>query len=417
MVKLFQRLLQPKNKPKVVRANKMASLLDVDLFGKTVLLRADFNVPIVNGRILDNYRIKQTIPTIKELLKQRCKVIIISHLGRPNGKANPLYSLTPVAKELTKLLPKRTIHFLPHCIGKDIKERIRTANQGQIILLENLRFYIEEQENDLSFAHSLADLADIYVFDAFAVAHRRHSSTVLVPAFLPSVQGLLVQDEVETINAAKATKEKSLWIIGGAKLEKLSIVKAALDHAEWIYVGGALCFSFLRAKGIHVGNSKFTKESIEIAREILTHKNADKIILPNDIVCSNSMSDSAKATTVQVNNIPSSAIGLDLGINSTNKIINLIKSAKQVIWNGPLGYTENTKYRKSTVTLIKELQTTHARTICGGGETNDLLVKQKARNSVTHASTGGGASLALLSGEHLPALDALAKSAKKFKLL
>ena len=394
----------------------MASLEDLDLFGKTVLLRADFNVPIKNGRILDNYKIKQTLPTIKELIRNRCKIVIVSHLGRPRGKANPKFSLAPIAKELTKLLPRKTVHFLHHCIGKDVKDRIKKSKQGQIILLENLRFYIEEEQKDLSFAHSLANLADVYVFDAFAVAHRRHSSTVLIPAFLPSAQGLLVQDEVETITAARSTKEKSLWIIGGAKLDKLPLVKAALDNSEWVYVAGALCFSFLRAKGVHVGHSKFSKESIQVAKEILQHKNAKKIILPEDIVCSNSILSKGKTTTVNIDQIPSSAIGLDIGKKSTEKILTLMKNAKQIIWNGPLGYTEDNRYRKATNAVIKELQVTHARTICGGGETSELLVKQKARNKITHTSTGGGATLALLSKKRMPALDALAKSAKKFYL-
>lgn len=417
MRKIVEKLFPKRVKRIPVTKRKFATIENIDLYGKTILLRADFNVPIRNGRVKDNFKIKKTQDTIKELLKQRCKVVIISHLGRPEGKANLKYSLKPVAKELSKLFPKRTIIFQDHCIGRDVKEVIQKSKQGQIILLENLRFYVEEEQRDLSFAHSLAELADYYIFDAFAVAHRKHASTTLLPAFLPSVAGFLVEDEIETIQAAKKTKDKSLWVIGGAKLDKLNIIKTALDNAEWIFVGGALCFSFLRAKGIHVGHSKFTRESVQIAKKILEHPKANKIILPQDFVCSNSLSKKSKAKTLSINNIPSSAIGLDLGKESTNQFIDLVHQAKQIIWNGPLGYTEDKRYQKSTNSLIEELQKVNARTICGGGETSELIAKKKARDNLTHVSTGGGASLALLSGSKLPALEALSKSAKKFKLL
>lgn len=417
MKKVIQKLLQPRKKIPKKQNKQMANLSSVDLFGKTILLRCDFNVPIHHGKIQDNYKIKQSLPTIKELLKRRCKIVIISHMGRPDGKSTPKYSLKPVAKELTKLLPKKTILFQTHCLGKEVKEQITHAKQGQIILLENLRFYAEEKAADLSFAHSLAELADIYIFDAFAVAHRKHSSTAILPLFIPTAQGLLVQDEVETINAAKAHKDKSIWIIGGAKLDKLSVIKSALKHAEWVYIGGAICFSFLRAKGAHVGHSKFTAESVKIAKKILESENAQKIILPTDIVCSNSLSTSSKATTVLSNEIPSSAIGLDIGKESISELIKLIKNARQIVWNGPLGYTEDKKYQHATNAIIQEIKKTDARTIIGGGETSEILAKNKARNAVTHASTGGGATLALLSGRKLPALEALVKSAKKFNLL
>ena len=348
MKRLIQSVLGiKKNKAKNFQ-KKRATVSSLDIFAKTVLLRTDFNVPINNGKIKNNFKIKQSIPTIKELLKQKCKVVIISHLGRPNGKFNQKYSLAPVAKELAKLLPKRTIHFSKHCIGSDVKEMIKKAKKGQIILLENLRFYKEEAERDLTFAHSLADLASAYVFDAFAVSHRRHTSTTLLPAFLPSAEGLLVQDEVGTLNSAMQVKKGSVWVIGGSKLDKINIIKSALKHAEKVFVGGALVFSFLRAKGIHVGHSKISRESVKAAKEILKQEDAKNLILSTDAVVSNSLQKNAKHATVPVTEIPSGSIGLDIGLKSTEQLIKTVSNAKQVIWNGPLGFIENTSYRNQS---------------------------------------------------------------------
>ncbi len=416
MVKLIHRLLRTKKKYNKTIL-KRATLADMELYGKTVLLRVDFNVPTHNGKVKDSFKIKKTLPTIKELLRKRCKVVIISHLGRPKGKPVPSLSLKPVASELARLLPKRTIHFLQHCIGRDVKERIKKANQGQIIILENLRFYSEEETRDLSFAHALASLAEVYIFDAFAVAHRKHATTTLLPAFLPTASGLLLQDEVDTYNAAMRIQKKSLWVIGGAKLDKLNIIPSALKHAELVFIGGALCFSFLRAKGIHVGHSKVSRESVDMAKKILSSKNANKIILPTDFVCSNSLKNAAKKFVVDQKEIPSNAIGLDIGPKSVKKLIELVHNSKQIIWNGPLGFTELSAYRKATVAFMKEITSSDARTICGGGETIELLKKYKKQNAITHISTGGGATLTLLGGKKLPALDAIGKSAKKFKLL
>ena len=417
MKKTFQKLLSPKRKKLHQNKKKIASITNIDLFGKTILLRCDFNVPIKNGKVLDNFKIKQSLPTIKELLQNRCKVVIISHLGRPKGKLNRKYSLDIVAKELSKLLPRKTIKFLRHTIGKDVKGQIKKTKQGQIILLENLRFYQEEEDNDLAFAHSLAELANFYVFDAFAVSHRNHCSTTLLPKFIPSVQGLLMQDEVHTINSAKQNRKESLWVFGGAKLDKISVIKYALKHAKWVYVGGALCFSFLRAKGLAIGHSKISKESVKIAKQILSDENSHKIILPTDIVCAKSYSDQSDIITFDIKHIPNSSIGLDIGSKSCQELLSYVTKSNQVIWNGPLGYIENEVFQKSSIMFLEALFKCHARTIIGGGETGEFVRSKKKENQITHMSTGGGAILSLLSGKKLPACEALHKSAIKYKLI
>ncbi|MDO8510800.1 MAG: phosphoglycerate kinase [Nanoarchaeota archaeon] len=390
-------------------------LTELPIKNKTIFLRVDFNVPFYENKITDNTKIKASLPTIKYLLQNDCKIVLATHFGRPKGFSKE-FSVAPLAKELQRLLPSKKVLRLDDCIGKKVIETIKNGKPQTIFMLENLRFYPEEEKNDSFFAHSLASQADVYVNDAFGVAHRKHASVCAITEFLPSAPGLLLETEIRSLSQALNPERPSVWIMGGAKLDKIALLEKALQKYDQVLIGGALAFAFLKAKGIPVGASKTDAASTEVARNILKSKYSHKIVLPVDFAVAEFFSPRAKVSIVDYNHIESHQVGLDLGPKTVNLFRKYLSSAKTVVWNGPLGYIEWTKFAVSTKEIGRFLgKLEHAVTIAGGGETAEALIKYHLHHNLTHVSTGGGAALEFLAGKELPALECLEKNYKKFR--
>jgi len=394
---------------------KRFSLQDFPLENKTVFVRVDYNVPLQNGRVMDDVKIKASLPTLRYLLSKNCKIVLGTHLGRPDGKAAEGLKLDPVAKELQQLLPKERIVKLNDCIGREIKEQIQKGRPKTIFMLENLRFYPEEEQNSPIFAHALADLTDIYINDAFAVAHRKHASVDAITEFVPALAGILLETELMQLGQALKPKRPAVWILGGAKLNKIDLIKQALKKADYILIGGALAFSFLKAKGIPVGMSKTDHQSVAVAKKILKKRTAKKIVLPLDFVATTTFSAKANSEIVPYNQIQPHQISLDLGPGTVELFKHYLRKAHTIFWNGPLGYFEWAQFSRSTKEIGRFLGTLTATTLCGGGETAEALRKFHLQHGITYLSTGGGAALAFLSGEKLPAITALERNYRKFK--
>lgn len=399
---------------------------------KTVFLRVDYNVPLENPqetnskrklkrkktvKIADNKKIKASLPTIKFLLKKNCKIVLATHLGRSQGKFNSELKVDPLVKELRKLLPREKITKLSDCLGKEIKNKIKRGKEKQIFFLENLRFYKEEEKNNSMFAHSLANFADVYVNDAFAVSHRKHASLAAITKFLPSVAGLLVEKELYELNKALRPRKPAVWVMGGAKLNKISLIEQALRKADYLLIGGALAFAFLKAKGIPVGMSKIDLRSVRVAKKILKKRAAKKIILPIDFMVTKEFSYRAKSEIVKYNQIGPLQISLDLGPETVKLFKRYLRKAHTIVWNGPLGYFEWTKFALATKEIARYMGMLTAVSICGGGETEEAIKKFHLEHKLTHVSTGGGATLTYLAGRKLISLEALKINYKKFKKL
>ena len=393
---------------------KTFNLAKFPIKNKTVFLRVDYNVPFEKGQIKDDNKIKTSLPTIKFLLKNNCKIIIGTHLGRPKGKVTPQLKVDSLAKILEKMLKKRVIKF-DDCIGKEIKEKI-SQSKAKLFMLENLRFYKEEKLNNPVFAHSLANLADVYVNDAFANSPRKHASIEAITHFLPSLPGFLLENETFFLNKALKPKKSAVWIMGGAKLNKIDLIKQALKKADHILIGGALAFSFMKAKGIKVGMSKTDASSVKIARKLLKKWSAKKIILPLDFIVAEKLSPRAKTEIVAYNQIKSKQIALDLGPKTVVLFKEILSKTKTIVWNGPLGYSEWAQFAFSTKAIGRFLKKIKAMKIAGGGETAEAINNFHLEHNFTHVSTGGGAALTFLAGKKMPGLKALEKNYKKFKL-
>lgn len=374
---------------------------------KKVFLRVDFNVPLKNNNILDNTKIRTSLPTIRYLLQNNATIILATHLGRPEGKIIPSLSTRTIVKEIQHLLPKQKITFLKDCIGKEIKQKINDASSQEIFLLENLRFYKEEENNDPLFAHSLASLAEIYVNDAFSVSHRSHASVESITPFLPSYAGFSLQKEIYELHKALYPKRPAVWIIGGAKLDKVSLIEKALEKADYVLIGGALPFPFLRAKNIPIGLSKIDTASMTFARTLLKHKYQKKIILPLDFVVADKIAPYVKTEIVSYNAIKNDQLALDLGPDTIELFKHYLRKAQTIVWNGPLGYFEYAKFSTATKEIGRFIGTLTATTICGGGETSAAIYKFHLEHNLTHVSLGGEASLEFLSGKILPGILAL----------
>lgn len=382
---------------------------------KTIFLRVDYNVPFSEQKVTDNTKIKASLPTIRYLLQNNCKIIIATHFGRPKGFSSE-FSVAPLAKELQKMLPSYKIVKLSDCLGKKVAETVQQGKPKTIFMLENLRFYAEEEKNDSFFAHSLASLADLYVNDAFGVAHRKHASVSAITEYLPSAAGLLFETEIRSLAQGLHPERPSAWIMGGAKLDKITLLQRALDKYDYIIIGGALAFAFLKAKGVPVGASKTDAASIEMARKILASKQAHKIILPLDFVVAESFSSRAKTFIVDYNQIQHQQVGLDLGPKTVALFEQYLSKAKTIVWNGPLGYVEWSKFAGSTKEIARFLgKLEDVITIAGGGETAEVLTKFHLHHNLTHVSTGGGAALEFLASGNLPALQSLEQNYKKFR--
>ena len=386
------------------------TLKDIDLKDKIVLVRADFNVPQdANLNITDDTRIRSTIPTLEYILENDAKkLVIMSHLGRPDGKVVAKYSLKPIATRLKELLGQDVL-FLNDCVGVEIKQAIDQSKE-RVILLENLRFHAEEEANDLVFAKSLSSLADIFVNDAFGTAHRAHASTEGVTHFLKSAAGFLLAKEIEYLGGAVSNPQKPFMVIlGGAKVtDKIGVIEFLLPKCDAIIIGGGMAYTFLKAQGKQIGNSKLEKEKLEIAKLILDKaKQLNKeILLPIDHVVVDQIDPAAK-TEIVSDNIPDGKIAVDIGPKTVKLFEDKLKSAKTIVWNGPLGIFEMDAFSKGTLAVAKFIATLKTTSIIGGGDTAAAIAKFKLEDKMTHISTGGGASLEFLEGKMLPGVAAL----------
>ena len=385
---------------------------DIDVKGKKVLVRCDFNVPLDSetGAITDNRRIRAAIPTIKYLLDNNAKVILCSHLGRPKGEFNPKYSLKPVAEELSKLLGKE-VKLAKDVIGEDAQKLTSEINEGEVVLLENVRFHKEEEKNDPEFAKKIASFADIYVNDAFGTAHRAHASTAGVADYLPAVSGFLIEKELEFLGSSLENPERPfVAILGGAKVsDKIGIIEKLLDKVDTLIIGGGMAYTFYKAQGHHIGTSICEEDKIELATELLKkaeQKNV-KLLLPVDNHVSTEYSNDGEDRFVESTEIPDGFMGLDIGPRTIENFKDAIKTAKTVLWNGPLGVSEFSKFADGTREIAKALSESTAVTIIGGGDSAAAVEKMGLADKMTHISTGGGASLEFLEGKVLPGIACL----------
>ena len=384
------------------------TIKDIDVNGKRVLLRVDFNVPLdENGVITDATRINMELPTIKYLLMHNASLVICSHLGRPDGEVNKKYSLFPVAKYLVKELVGR-VFFANDCIGEDVENKAKSLKPGEVLLLENVRFHKEEEENDPVFASKLAKLADIYINDAFGTAHRKHASTYGVAKLLPSAVGFLMGKEITAIKGVIDNPERPLVaILGGAKVsDKIPLLNNFVNKCDTLLIGGGMAFTFLKANGVKVGSSLVDDEKIEVAKEILAKakERGVKVVLPVDYLCSKEFSPNAKGVRVK-GDIPDGLQGLDIGKTTIKIFLKEIKNANSIIWNGPLGVFEFKGFAKGTTEIAKAIIKFKGKAIVGGGDSVAAINKVGDTASIYHVSSGGGASLKLMSGESLPCVE------------
>lgn len=387
-------------------------LTDINMKGKTVLLRADFNVPLDEfGNITDDTRIFEELPTIRYILKQGAKLIICSHLGRPKGEFDQTYSMFPVAQQLIKYLINK-VHFAVDVVGPDAIQKAKELKEGEVLVLENLRFHKEEEANDLYFAKKLASMADIYIDDAFGTIHRKHASIHRVAKLLPNNgMGFLMGKEINTIEKAMQNPDRPfVAILGGAKVaDKIGVVKNLMEKADSVLIGGAMSFTFLKAQGVDVGTSIVDEKSLELAKGILekAKEEGKKLILPVDVAVSTNYSPNSKARFCKIENIPENYMGLDIGPRTIKIFKQKIKEAKTIIWNGPMGVFEFPEFAAGTYQVAKAISKNKGLTIVGGGDTVAAVKLYKLSKKISHISTGGGATLALLEGAELPGYDAL----------
>lgn len=384
------------------------SLRDVDVRGKRVLVRVDYNVPIdEQGNIVDDTRIKASLPTVEYLLDAGAKVILMSHLGRPKGK-DPKYSLAPVAKRLSRYI-ERDVKLAPDCVGQEVKALVNSMKEGEVVLLENLRFYKEESECDENFAKELASLGEVYVADAFGTCHRKHASVYLVPKLLkPAVMGFLLEKELNYFERAMVAPQRPVVaILGGAKVSsKLEVIKNLIRRVDKLFIGGAMAFTFLKALGYKVGNSLVEDDLQEVARDLIdvAKKLEIKLYLPVDFVIGKEISENTPTRIVPWQEIPEGWMGLDIGPISVKLVEEVISDAQTIIWNGPMGVFEIDKFKHGTIEVAKLLANSPALTIAGGGDTDHAIHKAGVFHAFDFVSTGGGAFLELLAGKELPCL-------------
>ena len=384
---------------------------DIDLKNKKVLVRCDFNVPMDEEKnITDNTRIVAALPTIKYLLENNCAIILCSHLGRPKGEFKPEFSLKPVAKELSKLLNKEII-MANDVIGEDAKSKAKNLQNGQIMLLENVRFHREETDNDPEFSKQLASMAEIYVNDAFGAAHRAHSSTSGVAQYLPAVSGFLIEKELKFLgNALNNPERPFVAIMGGAKVsDKIGVIDSLLEKVDTLIIGGGMAYTFFKAQGYEVGNSICEMDKLDLAKELMEKaKNKGvKLMLPVDTKIGKEFKPDTESKTVSWTEIPEGWEGFDIGEESIKMFAEEIKKAKTVVWNGPLGLFEFDQFAIGTNSIAEVLSQIDATTIIGGGDSAAAVRKAGLEDKMTHISTGGGASLEFLEGKKLPGIECL----------
>jgi len=391
------------------KMNKL-SISDLDLSGKRVFMRVDFNVPLSDGQITDATRIEAALPSIQYVIEKGGRLILASHLGRPKGKPESRYSLKPVATRLADLL-RKPVQFAPDCIGPEVEKMVANLSPGSVLLLENLRFHPEEEENDPQFSKQLAGLCDVYVNDAFGAAHRAHASTVGIAAYVKqAAAGFLMQKEIEALTHALTKAEKPyVAIVGGAKIsDKIELIENFVNIANTILIGGAMAYTFLRAKGIPTGKSLVESDKIDLARDLLAtaSKKNVSLELPVDHVVAPSL-DSTSSQVTSINKTPADQMGLDIGPATVERYADIIRRAKTIVWNGPMGVFENPKFSHGTFAIARAVAESRAFSIVGGGDSAAAVAQAGVESKITHISTGGGASLEFLSGQKLPGVEVL----------
>ena len=384
------------------------NIQDLELKGKKVFLRVDFNVPLKDGKVANDLRIRATLPTIRYCIEHGAALVIASHMGRPKGKPKPEFSLAPVAVRLSELLDRK-VTFVPDCVGPETEKAVSAAVTGDILLLENLRFRPDEEANDTEFAKKLAAGTSLYVNDAFGVVHRAHASTLGITQFVEkAAAGFLLEKEIRYLaGALEAPERPFVAIMGGAKIsDKIEIIENLLGKVDCLLIGGAMMFTFLKCLGKNIGMSLYEADKVGLAKRLLDEA-GDKIMLPFDVVASSRIDDAAGAHIVPVDAIPDGKMGLDIGPKTVIHYAKIIHSAKTIVWNGPVGVFEKDAFAAGTIYIAKAMAESEAISIVGGGESVTAIAKAGVTDKITHISTGGGASLALLSGRVLPGVAAL----------
>ena len=384
---------------------------DIDVTGKRVFVRCDFNVPQdENGKITDNRRIVSALETIKYLIEKNAKVILCSHLGRPKGEFKKEFSLKPVAEELTILLGKE-VKLADDVIGESAQNLVSQMEEGDVVLLENVRFHAEEEKNDAKFAKKLASLADIYVNDAFGTTHRAHASTAGIAAYLPAVSGFLIEKEINFMgNTLENPQRPFVAILGGAKVsDKIGVIDALLEKVDTLIIGGGMAYTFFKAQGYGVGNSLCEEDKLDLAKGLMekAKQKGVKLLLPIDTVVGKEFKKDTESKVVAWTDIPDNWEGFDIGPETIKMFAEEVKKAKTVVWNGPLGLFEFDQFAVGTNAIAKELAESDAITIIGGGDSAAAVEKAGLSDKMSHVSTGGGASLQFLEGKTLPGIECL----------
>lgn len=390
--------------------NPKKTMNDVEVKGKRVFVRVDFNVPMEDGKITDDTRIRAALPTIKHLVDEDAKVILASHLGRPKGEVVEDMRLTAVGNRLAELLGKPVLK-LDESVGETVKTAVHNMNDGDVVLLENVRFHKGEEKNDTELAKQFAELAEIYVNDAFGAAHRAHASTAGIAEYLPAVSGFLLQKELDVLGKALSDPERPFTaIIGGAKVkDKIGVIDHLLDKVDNLIIGGGLAYTFVKAQGHEIGNSLVEEDKIELAKEFM-QKAKDKgvnFLMPVDAVVASEFSKDADSKVVDIDAIPADWMGLDIGPKTVALYADTIKNSKLIIWNGPMGVFEMEKFADGTKGVAEAMAETAGYTIIGGGDSAAAVEKFHVADKMDHISTGGGASLEFMEGKELPGVVAL----------
>jgi 3-phosphoglycerate kinase len=388
------------------------SVKDIDITGKRVLMRVDFNVPLDKQQnVTDDNRIRAALPTIKYILEKKAKLILMSHLGRPKGEVKPEYSLKPAAEALSRLL-NRPVKMLNDCIGEEVKKAVSEMAESDIVMLENLRFHKEETANDAEFAGELASLGDVFVNDAFGTCHRAHASTEGVTHHIAGVSGFLVEKEIEYFQKILDNPEKPfVFLLGGAKVaDKIPVIENMMNRANAIIIGGAMAYTFMKVNNIDIGSSRCEQDMLETAKSIIDkarEKGVD-IVLPIDHIVTDNIETASNIKITEAESIEEGFMGVDIGPKTINFFIEELKTAKTIVWNGPVGIFENDKFANGTKALAGAIAESDAISVIGGGDTAAAVAKFNVADKMSHISTGGGASLEYMEGKVLPGVAALA---------
>jgi phosphoglycerate kinase len=384
------------------------TIQDLNLSGARVFVRVDFNVPIKDSKVTDDLRIREALPTIKFGMEKGAILVLASHLGRPKGKPKPEFSLAPVAARLSELLNKK-VTFVTDCIGPEVEKAVNAAMPGDVLLLENLRFHPEEEANDPEFSKKLAACTPIYVNDAFGSAHRAHASTEGITHHVQqAAAGFLMEKELRYLGGALESPQRPfIAILGGAKIsDKIEVIENLLGKVDYLLIGGAMAFTFLKSQGKSIGKSLCEEDKLDLARELLARAQ-DRIALPIDAIASPGLEDEASAHIVPSAHIPEGEMGLDIGPKSVTEYAEIIRTAKTIIWNGPMGVFEKDAFASGTINIARAVADSSAVSIIGGGDSAAAVAKAGVASRITHISTGGGASLEFLAGQTLPGVAAL----------